>query len=82
MATHFFGSAFFTGEFFFGQVLVDTHDGGERKRRREFREDKERLHTQLESAFESAFNKSGKPILRPAISSIEPDDDEDWLILL
>jgi len=56
MSTHFYGSDFFSGDFFGSAptpvVVIDTHDG-ERKRKRdeEQRQAQERRREQLEVAF-------------------------------
>lgn len=79
----FFGSAFFGGDFFFSGVLplIDTHDGDEKKRDKEIRDAKDRLKSQLETAFESAFQKRPQNVA-PKVETVEFDDEDDWLILL
>lgn len=67
MATHFFGSAFFGGEFFFAGtvVVVDTHDGA-RKRERWKKQKEERLllREQIRRAID------GEAFLAPALERI------------
>ena len=69
-ATHFYGSEFFGGEFFFGStpiVVIDTHDGGRRRRRdEEFRQARIRLREQIRLAIDGP----DADILAPALETV------------
>lgn len=90
-ATHFFGSAFFGGEFFAQStptVIIDTHDGFKKRRRseeeaEEFRKRGERLRADIVEAID------GKPAVEAQIAAlpeiapyVEPQlSDSQWKAL-
>jgi len=96
VATSFFGSAFLGGEFFFSSApavkAVDTHDGFDAHKKHYAKqiEQRVRLRTQLEDAFERAFGSAQKvraPVLevrQPALPDlpVDDDDEDDWLLLI
>lgn len=75
MATHFFGSDFFGGEFFFAgaEVFVDTHDGADRRRDeriRRYREDRESLRRIVREAVEGP--PEVRAVVAPFVAADEP----------
>lgn len=96
MATSFFGGAFLGGDFFFSSTpavkSVDTHDGFDSNKKLYAKqiEQRARLRTQLEEAFERAFGSPQKvrtPVLevrRPVLPDlpVDDDDEDDWLLLI
>lgn len=95
MATHFFGGDFFGGEFFGREILViDTHDGGDRKRYNEKRREAQaRLRQQITDAVDpqAAAERMRVPLGSDAVS-VQPmldaapvfdfDADDEEIILL
>lgn len=93
MNTHFFGSVFFGGEFYFGApkpiITIDMHDGGKKKHHKRLhdKEDKEQLH---ETIMEAIYGKAvADPVMKPPLitpivikEAVSFDDDEESLILL
>lgn len=95
--THFFGSEFFAGEFFFSstpRVVIDTHDGGDRKRYNEKRREAQaRLRQQITDAVDPAAAAErmraalgsetvSVQTMLTAAPSFDFDADDDEIILL
>jgi hypothetical protein len=81
-ATHFFGSQFFGGEFFFTRVeIIDTHDG-ERKRRHweAQRRAKEELREQILAAFKGPLAPALEALASPGAQPIDERIDTEALL--
>ena len=74
-ATHFYGAAFFGGEFFFGAapvVIEDTHDDV-RRRIDAKREAKERLREQIRFALEGPLPEPMQEAIAPYVAPQQTD---------
>jgi hypothetical protein len=74
-AGNFFGGQFFGGGFFGSitpTVVIDTHDGPERKRVEEFKRSKEQLRADLEGAWQAITEHPEPAVVMEAVQIAKP----------
>ncbi len=75
MSGNFFGGQFFGGGFFGSitpTVVIDTHDGPERKRVEEFKRSKEQLRADLEGAWKEITEEAPQTVIQEAMQIVKP----------